>query len=185
MHWILQLNRNVSLPPFKPKLLARATLPSVGAELDSDNLNIRQRADGLATFARIDGEESCTPRVVEENGCVHLACHGLPNRKQRFESTFALYDGHFPIQRNIGCDLKNGCLFACHTTVGDEESLDEVIHLASAMLQCVGFRSVTGTMWSVDDGETDKISSESTLSVYVWRTSLVVTVGIIPAQRSR
>ena len=147
---------------------------------------VRRRGTGLGqhSSARIDGEESCTPRVVEENGCVHLACHGLPNRKQRFESTFALHDGHFPIQRNIGCDLKNACLFACHTTVGDEESPDEVIHLASAMPQCVGFRSVIGTMWSVDDGETDKISSESTLSVYVWRTSLVVTVWIIPAQRS-
>ena len=56
-------------------------LVSVGATLD----NIGQRADGLATFTRIDGEESCTPRVVEElgkNEWVHLACHGLPNRKE-------------------------------------------------------------------------------------------------------
>jgi hypothetical protein len=47
-------------------------------------------------------------------------------------------------QRIIGCELKNpefAHLSACHTTVGDEESPDEVIHLASAM-QFVGFRSV-------------------------------------------
>ncbi|KAH0826559.1 CHAT domain-containing protein [Lanmaoa asiatica] len=49
-------------------------------------------------------------------------------------------------------------LSACHTTVGDEESPDEVIHLASAM-QFAGFRSVIGTMWVVDDGETNKITS--------------------------
>ena len=64
-------------------------LLSVGAELD----NIGQRVDGLATFTRIDGEESCTSRVVEElgkNEWVHLACHGLPNRKRPFESAFAL-----------------------------------------------------------------------------------------------
>jgi CHAT domain-containing protein/tetratricopeptide (TPR) repeat protein len=135
-------------------------LVSVGAELDT----IGQRVDGLATFTRIDGEESCTSRVVEElgkNEWVHLACHGLPNRKQPFDSAFALHDGHFTIQRIIGCDLKNpefAYLSACHTTVGDKESPDEVIHLASAM-QFAGFRSVIGTMWAVDDGETNKITS--------------------------
>ena len=133
---------------------------SVGVELD----NIGQCVDGLATFMRMDGEESCTARVVEElgkNEWVHLACHGLPNPKRPFESAFALHDGHFTIQRIIGCDLKNpefAYLSACHTTVGDKESPDEVIHLASAM-QFVGFRSVIGTMWAVDDGETNKITS--------------------------
>ena len=135
-------------------------LLSVGLELD----HIRQRIDGLAKFTPIDGEESCTSRVVEElgkNEWVHLACHGLPNRKQPFGSAFALYDGRFTIQGVIGCDFKNpefAYLSACHTTVGDEESLDEVIHLASAM-QFAGFRSVIGTMWAVDDGETNKITS--------------------------
>jgi CHAT domain-containing protein len=133
---------------------------SVGAELD----NVRQRVDSLTTFTRIDGNKSCISRVVEElgkNEWVHLACHGLPNRKQPFESAFALHDGHFTIQRIIGCDLKNpefAYLSACHTTVGDEESPDEVIHLASAM-QFVGFRSVIGTMWAVDDDKTNKIIS--------------------------
>ena len=142
------------------KAAGESELLSVGAELD----NIGQRVDGLATFTRIDGEESCISRVVEEldkNEWVHLACHGLPNRKQSFESAFALHDGHFTIQRIIGCDLKNpefAYLSACHTTVGDEESPDEAIHLASAM-QFVGFRSVIGTMWAVDDGETNKITS--------------------------
>ena len=135
-------------------------LLSVGAELD----NVRQRVDGLATFTRIDGEEACTSRVVDEldrNEWVHLACHGLPNRKEPLESAFALHDGQFTIQRIIGCDFKNpefAYLSACHTTVGDEESPDEVIHLASAM-QFAGFRSVIGTMWAVDDGETNKITS--------------------------
>jgi CHAT domain-containing protein/tetratricopeptide (TPR) repeat protein len=142
------------------KAAGESELVSVGAELD----NIGQRVDGLATFTRIDGKESCTSRVIEglgKNEWVHLACHGLPNRKEPFESAFALYDGHFTIQRIIGCDFKNpefAYLSACHTTVGDEKSPDEVIHLASAM-QFVGFRSVIGTMWAVDDGETNKITS--------------------------
>ena len=133
---------------------------SVGAEL----VNIGRCVSSLATFSRIDGEESCISRVVEElgkNEWVHLACHGLPNRTQPFESAFALHDGHLTIQRIIGCDLKNpefAYLSACHTTVGDESSLDEVIHLASAM-QFLGFRSVIGTMWAVDDCETNQITS--------------------------
>ncbi|KAI9573806.1 CHAT domain-containing protein [Boletus coccyginus] len=143
-------------------------LVSVGAELD----NIARRIDGHATFMRIDGEESCISRVVEElgkNDWVHLACHGLPNPKKPFESAFALHDGHFTIQRIIGCDLKNpefAYLSACHTTVGDEESPDEAIHLASAM-QFAGFRSVIGTTWAVDDGETNRITS--TFYRHGWR----------------
>ena len=142
------------------KAAGESELLSVGAELN----NISQRVDGLATFTRIDGEESCISRVVEElskNEWVHLACHGLANRAQPFESAFALHNGHFTIQRIIGCDLKNpefAYLSACHTTVGDEESPDEAIHLASAM-QFAGFRSVIGTMWAVDDGETNEITS--------------------------
>ncbi|KAI9567894.1 TPR-like protein [Boletus coccyginus] len=142
------------------KAAGESELVSVGAELD----NIGQLVEGLATFTRIDGEESCISRVVEEldkNNWVHLACHGLPNPKEPFESAFALRDGHFTIQRIIGCNLKNpefAYLSACHTTVGDEESPDEAIHLASAM-QFSGFRSVIGTMWAVDDGETNKITS--------------------------
>ena len=135
-------------------------LVSVSAEL----ANIEQRVDGLATFTYIQGQESCIARVTEElgkNEWVHLACHGLPNRKQPFESAFALHDGHFTIERIIRCELKNpqfAYLSACHTTVGDEESPDEVIHLASAM-QFAGFRSVIGTMWAVDDAQTNKITS--------------------------
>ena len=142
------------------KAAGERELPSVGTELGV----ICQRVDGFATFTRIDGEQSRISRVVEElgkNEWVHFACHGLPNRKQPFESAFALHDGHFTIQRIIGCDLKNpefAYLSACHTTVGDEESPDEVIHLASAM-QFSGFRSVIGTMWAVDDGATNKITS--------------------------
>ena len=134
-------------------------LLSVGAEL----ANIGQLVDGLATFTRVDGEESCISRVVEElgkNDWVHLACHGLPNPTQPFESAFALHDGHFTIQRIIGCNLKNpefAYLSVCHTMVGDEESPDEVIHLAAAM-QFLGYRSVIGTMWAVDDGETNRIT---------------------------
>jgi CHAT domain-containing protein len=41
-------------------------------------------------------------------------------------------------------------LSACHTAIGDEETPDEVIHLAAG-LQFSGFKSVIGTLWGVDD----------------------------------
>jgi CHAT domain-containing protein len=88
------------------KAAGESELLSVGTEL----VNIGQLVDGLATFTHIDGEEACTPRVVEElgkNEWVHLACHGLPNPTRPFESAFALHDRHCTIQRRIGCDLKN------------------------------------------------------------------------------
>ncbi|KAH0827370.1 hypothetical protein J3R83DRAFT_4019 [Lanmaoa asiatica] len=87
--------------------------------------------------------ESCISRVTEElgkNDWVHLACHGLPNRKQPFESAFALHDGHFTIQRIMRCELE---------------------HPQFAYLSGLspGFRSVIGTMWAVDDRHTNKITS--------------------------
>ncbi|KAI9567584.1 CHAT domain-containing protein [Boletus coccyginus] len=156
----LTAQQNHFLAIGQAKAVGESELVSVCTELD----NIGQLVAGLATFTRIDGEESYASRVVEElgkNDWVHLACHGLPNQKKPFESAFALRDGHFTIQHIIGCDLKNpefAYLSACHTTVGDEEGLDEVIHLASPM-QFAGSRSVIGTMWAVDDGETNKITS--------------------------
>ena len=140
--------------------IGESELHSVGTELNT----IGQLVDGLATSTRIEGEGSCISRIIEELGkseWVHLACHGIPDRRQPFESAFALHDGHFTIQQIIGCQLQNpefAYLSACHTTVGDEESPDEVIHLAAAM-QFLGFRSVIGTMWAVDDGETNEITS--------------------------
>jgi CHAT domain-containing protein/tetratricopeptide (TPR) repeat protein len=91
--------------------------------------------------------------ALGQNQWLHLACHGMSNRKQPFESSFAMKDGPLTIKdimRSRGQNAEFAFLSACHTTVGDESSPDEAIHLAAAM-QFSGFRSVIGTMWSVDD----------------------------------
>ena len=93
-------------------------------------------------------------------GTYCLPCHGLQNRKQP-SSLCLLCDGHLTIQQIIQFDLKShgfAYLPACHTTVGDEESPDQVIHLASGM-QFAGYCSVIGTMWAEDDAETNKVTS--------------------------
>ncbi|KAG1728971.1 TPR-like protein [Suillus paluster] len=91
--------------------------------------------------------------VLNRNEWLHLACHGMPNRRRPFESSFSMRDGPLMIKDIIRSHWQNpefAFLSACHTTVGDRASHDESIHLAAAM-QFSGFRSVIGSMWSVDD----------------------------------
>ena len=136
-------------------------LVSVNTEL----YNISQRIGSVATLSRVQDQDATMAKVAEElqkNEFVHLACHGIPDPKQPFESGFALGDGLLKVENIMQYDLQNAqftYLSACHTTVGDEESPDEVIHLAAAM-QFAGFRSVIGTMWAVDDGHTNEITSK-------------------------
>jgi CHAT domain-containing protein len=92
---------------------------------------------------------------------VHLACHGMPNREKPFESSFMMRDGPLTITDIIRPRLHTpqfAFLSACHTTVGYESNPDESIHLAAAM-QFSGFRSVIGSMWSVDDKVVGQIVS--------------------------
>ena len=141
--------------------LGECELVSVNAELSS----ISQRMGSVAALTRIQDQDATIAKVVEElekNEFVHLACHGIPDPQRPFESGFALGVGLLKVENIMRYDLQNAqftYLSACHTTVGDEESPDEVIHLAAAM-QFAGFRSVIGTMWAVDDGHTNEIASK-------------------------
>lgn len=118
----------------------------------------------VTVLTRVQDQGAGITKVTEElnrNDFVHLACHGIPNRKRPFESGFALGDGLLKVEHIMRYNLQNArfaYLSACHTTVGDKESPDEVIHLAAAM-QFAGFRSVIGTMWAVDDAHTNEITS--------------------------
>ncbi|KIK32461.1 hypothetical protein CY34DRAFT_101467, partial [Suillus luteus UH-Slu-Lm8-n1] len=99
--------------------------------------------------------------ALNHNQWLHLACHGMPNRTQPFESSFTMRDGPLMIKDIIRSNWQNpefAFLSACHTTVTDKESPDESIHLAAAM-QFSGFRSVVGSMWSVDDEVAQEVVS--------------------------
>jgi len=56
----------------------------------------------------------------------------------------------FDIMENDIPHAEFAFLSACHTAIGDEETPDEVVHLAAG-LQFSGFKSVVGTLWVVDD----------------------------------
>src|SRR6267154_776215 len=110
------------------------------------SLSFSSLADGDATV------QGAFP-ALNQKQWLHLACHGMPDRKEPFESSFAMHNGPLTIRNIIRAHLQNlefAFLSACHTTVGDESSPDEAIHLAVAM-QFTGFRNVIGSMWSVDD----------------------------------
>ncbi|KAG1829934.1 CHAT domain-containing protein [Suillus variegatus] len=110
----------------------------------------------VSSFTRLEDSDATVKGAFDalnRNQWLHLACHGMPNRRQPFESSFAMRDGPLMIKdiiRSNWQDPQFAFLSACHTTVGDEKSHDESIHLAAAM-QFSGFRSVIGSMWSVDD----------------------------------
>ncbi|KAG1866542.1 hypothetical protein DFJ58DRAFT_654696, partial [Suillus subalutaceus] len=66
----------------------------------------------------------------------HLACHGVPNRQQPFESPFSMRDGLLMIKVITQSDWQKpefAFFSACQATVGDEKSPDESIHLAVTM----------------------------------------------------
>ncbi|KAG1824836.1 CHAT domain-containing protein [Suillus subaureus] len=99
----------------------------------------------VSSFTSLEDSDATVQGVLDtlnHNQWLHLACHGMPNRQQPFESSFAMRDG--PLMDIIRSNWENpefAFLSACHTTVGDEKSPDESIHLAAAM-QFSGFRSV-------------------------------------------
>ncbi|KAG2131933.1 CHAT domain-containing protein [Suillus cothurnatus] len=91
--------------------------------------------------------------ALQQNTWVHLACHGKQDRTQPYHSHFVMRDEHLTLLDIMERDIPHAefaFLSACHTAVGDEETPDEVIHLAAG-LQFSGFKSVIGTLWEVDD----------------------------------
>ncbi|KAG2133464.1 CHAT domain-containing protein [Suillus cothurnatus] len=92
-------------------------------------------------------------QALEENTWVHLACHGKQDPTQPYDSHFVMRDEHLTLLDIMEKDTPHAefaFLSACHTAVGDEETPDEVIHLAAG-LQFSGFKSVIGTLWEVND----------------------------------
>ncbi|KAJ8583497.1 hypothetical protein M405DRAFT_917267, partial [Rhizopogon salebrosus TDB-379] len=141
--------------PDKGKVLLR-----VAAEVD----DVARRVTSILPFTLLMESDATVQRALDalnRHQWVHLACHGMPNRKKPFESSFTMRDGPLTITDIIRPRLHTpefAFLSACHTTVGYESSPDESIHLAAAM-QFSGFRSVIGSMWSVDDEVVGQIVS--------------------------
>jgi len=130
-------------------------LPRVAAELR----DVAQSVMATPHFTSLADSDATVKQALDalsRHEWLHLACHGLPDREKPFDSSFAMHDGSLTITDIIGLQRpplqypEFAFLSACHTTVGHALSPDEAVHLAAAM-QFSGFRSVIGSMWSVDD----------------------------------
>jgi CHAT domain-containing protein len=91
--------------------------------------------------------------ALQQNTWMHLACHSKQDRTQSYNSHFVIRDEHLTLLDIMERDIPHAeftFLSACHTAVGDEETLDDIFYLA-ADFQFSGFKSVIGTLWEVDD----------------------------------
>ncbi|KAG2113242.1 CHAT domain-containing protein [Suillus cothurnatus] len=128
-------------------------LRCIAPELASIAQCLSPIVSSFTSFQDSDAMVQVVLDALNHNQWLHLACHGMPNRQRPFKSSFVMRDGPLMIKDIIRLNWQNpefAFLSACHTTVGDENSPDESIHLAVAM-QFSGFHSVIGSMWSVDD----------------------------------
>lgn len=104
----------------------------------------------------MEGKRAARETVLEglaAHAWVHLACHGHHNQYQPFLSHFSMYDGHISLRDLIQKDLPQAqfaFLSACHSAKVNELLPDEALHPAAGML-FVGYQSVVGTMWALDD----------------------------------
>ncbi|KAG1897192.1 CHAT domain-containing protein [Suillus fuscotomentosus] len=124
--------------------------------VDSELELVHKLVPATAKRTTISGDAATRAGALEalqENTWVHLACHGKQDPKQPYNSHFVMRDEHLTLLDIMERDIPHAefaFLSACHTAVGDEETPDEVIHLAAG-LQFSGFKSVIGTLWQVDD----------------------------------
>ncbi|KAG1816856.1 uncharacterized protein BJ212DRAFT_1228845, partial [Suillus subaureus] len=91
--------------------------------------------------------------ALQENTWVYLAYHGKQDPAQPYSSHFVMRDEYLALLGIMEEDILHGefpFLSTCHTPIGDEETSNEVIHLAAG-LQFSGFKSVVGTLWEVDE----------------------------------
>ncbi|KAG1827878.1 CHAT domain-containing protein [Suillus variegatus] len=124
--------------------------------VDSELELVHKLVPATARHTTISGDAATRAGALEalqQSTWVHLACHGKQDPKQPYNSHFVMRDEDLTLLDIMERDTPHAefaFLSACHTAVGDEDTPDEVIHLAAG-LQFSGFKSVIGTLWQVDD----------------------------------
>ncbi|KAG1740410.1 CHAT domain-containing protein [Suillus paluster] len=135
---------------------------TVLAAVDSELELVHKLIPPSVKFTTLSGDDATQAGALDALRCntwAHLACHGKQDREQPYNSRFAMRDKPLTLLDIMGNDAPQAefaFLSACHTAVGDEETPDEVIHLAAG-LQFSGFKSVIGTLWGVDDAVAEHV----------------------------
>ena len=148
-----------------PKLLVigqsgqgRKALPKVHEEIT----NIQRLGDFVDVMDGANINRDTVLHGLQQHSWAHFACHGHPGDNGKpFHASFELHDGsRVALLDLIQARLPNAelaFLSACHSAAGDASTPDETIHLAAALHFC-GFRSVVGTLWSMQDQDGPTIS---------------------------
>jgi CHAT domain-containing protein len=127
--------------------------------VDSELELVQKLVPVIANRTTISGDAATRAGALEalqQNTWVHLACHSKQDRTQPYDSHFFMKDGHMTLLDIMEIDIPHAefaFLSACHSAAGDEETPDEVIHLAAG-LQFSGFKSVVSALWELNDGVT-------------------------------
>ncbi|KIM23683.1 hypothetical protein M408DRAFT_27643 [Serendipita vermifera MAFF 305830] len=137
-------------------------------ETEKEVKRVKEIAGGIRVRALIN-EEATTVQVLQamkESNWIHLACHGVQDRKESLKSGFLLHDKILELSELIREPLPKtdfAFLSACQTAMGDEKVAEESVHLAAGMLFS-GCKGVIATMWSIQDEDAPKVTEV----VYNW-----------------
>ncbi|TFK39115.1 CHAT domain-containing protein, partial [Crucibulum laeve] len=136
-------------------------LPNVSVEVQLIKDTLAYNASDISSICLEDNEATCN--VVLESmtkaHIVHLACHGT-SMDNPLESAIILHDGRIKVDQLMRTPFPNAKLVflsACQTAQMNPSEPDEYIHIAAAML-FAGFKSVIGTMWSINDSDAPLIA---------------------------
>ncbi|KDR81061.1 hypothetical protein GALMADRAFT_61169 [Galerina marginata CBS 339.88] len=93
---------------------------------------------------------------------IHFACHATQTVKNPLQSGLHLHNGKLELLEIIKTKIDTAnfaFLSACQTATGDEELMEEAVHLAAGML-AAGYQGVVATMWSIMDQYGSEIAQD-------------------------
>ncbi|KAK7000586.1 CHAT domain-containing protein [Favolaschia claudopus] len=135
---------------------------------------IQQEAHGKLHVLHLD-EWTATPENVQEGmkvfRWVHFACHGLQHPTPTESALLLAGSSRLTLSDIIQLELPNAdlaFLSACETATGSNELQDEAVHLTAGML-LAGYRSVIGTMWTIQDNDAPQVARD--VYAYLLQTS--------------
>ncbi|KAL4081159.1 CHAT domain-containing protein [Scleroderma citrinum] len=124
---------------------------------------IRNLVPPCVPFKRIEGEDVSTVTVVKtlkEASWVHFTCPAVHDPARPFWTAFKMRDGDLMVYDIARIRLQTDFAFvsACQYVKTDVALVHEPMSLP-ACLQYIGFKSVIGTLWPVDEEVTRRVLS--------------------------
>lgn len=113
----------------------------------------------------LSSTESTLKSATTDFGLIHLATHGILNKKNPLQSFIvlnsdSLNDGNLTVSEILDMRLTSSLttLSACETALGEVNRGNELIGLSTAFLYC-GSKAVIVSLWQVDDQATSLLMS--------------------------